>query len=333
MFGLLCGCEEQNITIQLKQEQFKIELGNPIQTEAYYYLNLENLEDEEKEYVKENAKFSVEVNDDDYIEKYDLKYEKEGTYHATIQLQKQVLNFDILIQDTSVPVILGNSEDELEVFDYNDVDDLDIVENVVTVKDAAGNQAVKIINQEIKDYVKMDVPYYNQMDVDAPNGCEATSLYMALKYKDKIDIDLTTFIQDELYDSNPYYGFSGNPFGRKQNEDDYFTVFATPIAEYGSQYTPCYDISHSNLEDIKAYLSQDCPVVVWGTGKFKEPQKRTFYFGEVTENLHIVLLTGYDEEKGVFFLRDPYRENYQEVEYDQFESVYKSMPFAVAVCD
>lgn len=331
MICLITGCQKKNHLL-LKQDVFTIELGNPIQKEASYYLDKEVME-EEKDNIFNEAVFSVDTCEDDFIYKYGLVYEKEGTYQASIQYKEQTLDFEIVIKDTRAPVILGNNEDELEVFDYNDVYDYDIDGDVVSVSDIAGHQSSKLIHQEIKESIQLDVPYYNQNDVNSPNGCETTSLYMALKYENQIDSDLASFIKNEPYDVNPYYGFSGDPFGICQKTDDYYTIFPTPLVTYGSQYASCQDISGSSLTDIKAYLSQDCPVLVWVTGRFQEPIMKTFYFGEVTGNLHIVLLTGYDEEKKVFYINDPAIKDLTEVSYQQFEQVYNSMKFAVAVGD
>ena len=326
---LITGC--QTPKLQLKQEDFTIELGNPIQKQVQYYINTENLSEKQIQDILLNAKLTIDSQDKDLIHKYNLSYEKVGTYHAIITYYKQTLEFDIIVKDTRSPTISGTTFDDLKIIDYNDIEEISIEGDRVYVQDVVGNEAYKTMNQPFAEKVYLDVPYYNQIENNAPNGCETTSLYMALKYMNKIDTDLQSFIKNEPYDKNPYYGFAGNPFQKAQKKDDYYTIFPTPLAQYGSQYTPCFDISYSSLTDIKYYLSQDNPVIVWATGYFKDPCMKTLYFGEVTSNLHIVLICGYDDDQEVFYIKDPAVEDLTEISYEQFDKVYNSMKFAVVV--
>ena len=97
-----------------------------------------------------------------------------------------------------------------------------------------------------KKTVFIDVPYYNQMDVNAPNGCETTALYMALKYKRKVNIELVDFIRRQPSSQSPYFGFSGDPFGLPSQADDYYTIFPTPLIQYAKDYGGLRDISGSD---------------------------------------------------------------------------------------
>lgn len=63
--------------------------------------------------------------------------------------------------------------------------------------------------------VLLHVPYFNQYSVNAEMGCEATSLYIALRYKGYASqYTLKEFIEQMPLskDNNPYNVFSGNPF-------------------------------------------------------------------------------------------------------------------------
>lgn len=327
--SLLCSCHNKESVLKLKCNQFMIELGNPIQKDPQYYLDVEN--EKNKEDILKNAEFSLDENKIKIIKKYQREYEDVGVYLATIRYQNESVSFQIIVQDTISPVILGNDKEHIEVIDYNEIKNIEIVDNLVTVADIAGNQTQKTLYKNTKDHIYLDVPYYNQLDVQSPNGCETTALYMALKYKKKINMDLVTFIKNEPYHVNSYYGFSGDPFQQTEKEDDYYTIFPSPLIKYGSQFSPCYNISQSTLEDIKSYLSQGHPIIIWGTGGFRKPVMRTYYFGKVTKNIHVVLINGYDDQKQIFFVQDPADKSLKEMSYTQFMEVYQSMNFAIRV--
>lgn len=87
--------------------------------------------------------------------------------------------------------------------------------------------------KEENNSVKLEVPYYNQMDVGAIMGCEATSLYMGLSYKGYITGDLTSFIKNMPRAEEPLSGFSGDPFVFDESIDAYQGIFPTPLATYG----------------------------------------------------------------------------------------------------
>ena len=182
-----------------------------------------------------------------------------------------------------------------------------------------------------KKTVFIDVPYYNQMDVNAPNGCEATALYMALKYKQKIDIELIDFIKQQPSSQSPYFGFFGDPFGLPSQADDYYTIFPTPLIQYAKDYGGLRDISGSDLADIRDELTNDHPVVAWVTGNLYEPQLKTYYFGQAVKNLHIVLVNGYDMNKEIFYIQDPMNRELKEVSFQDFALAYNAMKFAICV--
>lgn len=58
---------------------------------------------------------------------------------------------------------------------------------------------------------------------------------------------------------------------------------------------------------------------------------RTYYFGKVTKNIHVVLINGYDDQKQIFFVQDPADKSLKEMSYTQFMEVYQSMNFAIRV--
>lgn len=357
---LLSGCTQNSIELKIKFDSFYIELGNPILKLPEYYIDKVGIDDKALEELYQNTKVNLKASKDDTMIG---QYEKPGTYQMTLTYENQVKDFDIVIKDTRVPEIVGENVlyvktkskvdfmSLYKVIDANEIEDLIVDDSQVninkqgeyklylSVKDKAGNIGKKdvivkvqdVVKKDIKTKVLMDIPYYNQLDVDAPNGCEATSLYMALKYKDKIDIDLTKFIDEQPRSQNPNTGFAGDPFSIGKQKDDYYTIFPTPLATYASQYSKCRDISGYSLEEIKRELASNHPVAVYVTGGFVPARERTFYFGKVISNLHIVLLNGYDDEKQLFYVLDPIDKDLTSVSYQDFSKAYDLKKFAVSV--
>lgn len=79
------------------------------------------------------------------------------------------------------------------------------------------------------------------------------------------------------------------------------------------------------------------PVVVWGTLRFATPRYKTFNIGKkkpatVVSNLHVVLLTGYDNVKETYRVHDPAdeRQTYW-ISKQQFEEAYYTNKYAIAV--
>lgn len=348
--GILSGCQKDNL--QFINDQLIVELGTPIIQDATCYLAME-LSEEEKKDIQDHAKVIVEGLDDTYgqVGEYDAKITYQGSSH----------NFKIVVKDTVSPIINGpsilytslnqtiNYQDHYQITDqllkdvhfddrhvqYNQTGEYPLyitasdenhqIKKEVIVK--VGQQAKSLPNQ-----IKLDVPYYNQLDVNAPNGCEATALYMALQYKKKVDISLKDFISKQPIGETPYLGFAGNPFEKSRHSYDYYTIYPSALAQFGQTYQPCFDISGYSLDDIKRELSEDHPVLVWLTGGLQDARLKNMYYGQVISNLHIVLLTGYDEMKQIFDLLDPFDQTQTEISYQQFEKIYQHMQKAMSVC-
>ncbi len=349
--SMIYGCKDNQL--QLKMNTFHIEVGNPIMKEAKYYLDLENYSDKEIENINKNSQFKINSSSENY--------ESVGNYLATITYEDKTYEFDIIVNDHRAPRIEGPDRIYLEVnekhdfykdynvYDYQKVKSLNIDSSKIDISkkgiydlyietsDISNNinkRTTKIyvgIKPDNPQSYLMDIPYYNQLDANAPNGCETTALYMALKYKDKISINLESFIKEQPYSKTPYEGFSGDPFHYTKRKDDYYTIFPSPLIQYGNKYSTCRDISNSSIETIKYELSEDHPVIVYVTGGLTNPRMTQHYFGHVTSNLHIVLLNGYDNNKKIFYVKDPIDNNITEVSYDQFEKLYQTMNFAIAV--
>ena len=337
LFGLT-GCQKDKI-LKPKQETFQIELGNKIPLEAKLYLNFDGLTAKQTQDIERNSIMSLQKSNQSH------SYEDVGIYQAQIKYQGEVLEFPIEVIQTRAPVILGPNtlylqqgqqydfQEKYRMICYSELKETKFDSSNIDIH-KVGTYSL-IIKAMTKDNqlssVFIDVPYYNQLDVNAPNGCETTALYMALKYKRKVNIELVDFIRRQPSSQSPYFGFSGDPFGLPSQADDYYTIFPTPLIQYAKDYGGLRDISGSDLADIRDELTNDHPVVAWVTGNLYEPQLKTYYFGQAVKNLHIVLVNGYDMNKEIFYIQDPMNRELKEVSFQDFALAYNAMKFAICV--
>jgi uncharacterized protein YvpB len=174
--------------------------------------------------------------------------------------------------------------------------------------------------QSTKEQVLLDAPAVSQLP-ELPRGCEVTSLAMLLNYAgvkvdkmelaDKVKKDQTpkTVISGTVHFGNPNEGFVGNMYSL--NEPGY-GVYHTPIAELAENYLPgrIKDLSNSNFEDLKLYLSDGKPIWVVTNTLYQKLGDEQFTTWEtptgqvkVTNKEHAVLLTGYDQQN--IYFNDP----------------------------
>lgn len=178
---------------------------------------------------------------------------------------------------------------------------------------------------------KLNVPYYNQMDVGAVMGCEATSLYMGLQFKGYTSVDLKSFIADLPRSADPLSGFSGDPFVLDESVDAYQGIFPTPLTTYGNQYGPCKNISGSSVDAIMEEIKNGNPVVAYVSLDFAKPIVKEYSFGSAVDNGHVVLVVGYDLDRNVLFIQDPYRRDLKEVSAETFKNAYSPLKYAVSI--
>lgn len=173
---------------------------------------------------------------------------------------------------------------------------------------------------EIKDQVLLDAPIIKQFP-ELPRGCEVTSLAMLLQYKgiktDKMDLAAkikkdTTPLKKEnglIYWGNPHNGFIGDMYSYNNPG---LGVYHKPIKELAEQFLPgqIIDLTGSNFEELKKYLSQDVPIWIIINTTYKKLPDTAFETwqtpeGEmkITYKEHSVLITGYDEQS--IYFNDP----------------------------
>ncbi|WP_235848360.1 C39 family peptidase [Litchfieldia alkalitelluris] len=172
----------------------------------------------------------------------------------------------------------------------------------------------------LKDSVLLDAPIIAQYP-ELPRGCEITSLAMLLQYAG-VEVDKMTLAKEIKKDPTPYkkvngkitfghpnIGFVGDMYTKKNKG---YGVYHRPVADLASQFLPAriIDITGSDFDAVKMYLSNDTPVWVITNVKYKKLPKHYFETWHTSEGVidityqeHSVLVTGYDE-KYIYF-NDP----------------------------
>lgn len=158
-----------------------------------------------------------------------------------------------------------------------------------------------------------------------PNGCEGTSLAIVLGYygfdADKLDMCYNyiprvpfTYEGNYRYGADPDAAYSGDPATTQG-----FYCFAGPVAEGANLYLEeqgsalrASDETGATEEALVAFVSSGRPVIVWKTINNGAPYQMYSFTWIVPEtgetlvplaNLHVVVLSGYDEEN--FYFCDP----------------------------
>lgn len=186
--------------------------------------------------------------------------------------------------------------------------------------------------------VHINIPNYNQDVYGYPLGCEAVSLYMALRGLGYMnDMSIHEFINTMPIGETPYLGYMGNPrVGRDgENAGKRTSIYPEPLSVWGSNYATVEDLTGASTEKLAEELKAGHVILIYATGGWNEPKWKVFPWsinprGEVTNNHCLSVVGVYDD--GSFLVNDcgsKYCE--YKVEKDTFEMVYNARKFAVSV--
>lgn len=187
---------------------------------------------------------------------------------------------------------------------------------------------------------------------ELPNGCEATSLSIALQYygypADKVEISETYLPTTPLartwhgyYSGDPSLTYCGDASGLG------YYCFAAPLCAAANRYLQeqgsvlrAFDLTGAEPFILKQLVSQGTPVVFWATLDFapvQQSQRTWTMFDSGTEyrpysNLHCLVLYGFD--LFYYYVYDPLNGEMQvprlvfELRFNQMErrAVYLSSP-------
>ena len=183
----------------------------------------------------------------------------------------------------------------------------------------------------VSSYVLLDAPYINQNSSGFPMGCEAASLLQALQLKGYAkNYNLRSFIKEMPLspNNNPNNGFSGRPDIVKP--DIYQSIFAKPLAQWGTKYGKAADITGASVNTLKDELRKGNSVVVYVTLYYAAPQYEKYWWGTGIDNAHIVTLDGFNQSNNTYHISDPNEGKYW-VSAAKFESSYNLRKSAVVV--
>ena len=168
----------------------------------------------------------------------------------------------------------------------------------------------------IKSEQKLMVPLENQYP-DLPNGCEVTSLAMLLRYYDikvsKLDLSekikhVSSFSQDGRYRGNPHVGFVG--YMSQANAG--WCVYNEPLEQVGQIYTNnIVNFTGHDFIQVLRLVSQGHPVLIITTTNFNHvTDMQTWVTAQgpvhVTPSSHACVITGYNKDKQIVYVNDPF---------------------------
>lgn len=178
---------------------------------------------------------------------------------------------------------------------------------VITFIEERERQQKIIEQQKINNaWIKLNVPYVSQNKAGVYNGCEAASLLMGLKYKGYLkNMDIVTFAEQMPKSDNPNTGFYLSIFNKEPNNIAHW-IAPKPLAEYGIAASGNQNIINStgwNIEQLDKEIVNGNPVIIYLTYKFKNPYN---WKNGVPNNLHVLLLTGYNKITEQHIVTDPW---------------------------
>lgn len=201
-----------------------------------------------------------------------------------------------------------------------------IVKNEIITNKAENFEETDTIKQAVE---LENVPFVSQKDTKIFNGCEAASLLMALKYKEKLlDYDLHKFVLEmPKHESDPHKGFIYSIYNYEPRNVTHW-IAPDALTKFAKNYITAENISGDSVDDLKKHISNDNPVIIYITAKFEKPIVVSNQ--EVPLNLHVVLLTGYNNETNEYIVLDPYYGRII-VKGEDFENSYNHLKYSVLI--
>lgn len=186
-----------------------------------------------------------------------------------------------------------------------------------------------------KERVMLDVKYVSQFP-SLPNGCEVTSLATVLQFLgydiSKDELANHYLPQKRVGDANFFNEFVGNPAERNS-----YGCFAPVIVKTADTYlesveSPLHatNLTGASFQSLLQYVREGTPVIVWGAGYIETEPKDSIEWivdGEYLvwkDNLHCMVLIGYDLNEKLVIVSDPMR-GIKEYDLSMFIKRYKQM--------
>lgn len=190
-----------------------------------------------------------------------------------------------------------------------------------------------------KNKIVMDVPLESQFDgVALENGCEVTALSMLLQYygydtnKNELadELDYEPLFTESGNHGDPHLGFVGDITGG----DEAMGVAVEPIAKLarekvGDEYRVVAG-KKKNFNQMIDVVASGKPVWIVATVDFQVPKDDDWLLWEtdqgsmyVTPLIHSAVITGFDREKKIVYVNDPYGYQNREVSWSDMKKIYQ----------
>lgn len=145
-----------------------------------------------------------------------------------------------------------------------------------------------IVNQTTLNHT-----WFSQLNVGAPNGCEAAALQIALSVKGVYTSMQTIYNMTGYgYYGNPDTNFYGNPWSHGASPT--LTVTARKLAEATKNlYAGIGNMTGATVADVEREIGLGNAVVTWAD-----------YYWQLNRGFHIMAIVGMDENR--FLISDPY---------------------------
>ena len=193
------------------------------------------------------------------------------------------------------------------------VSDTDIQSTEPTAAEPLENGTLGYITDG-KNIIRLRMPTILQEPIGMYYGCEAVSLSIALGYYG-FNVDPVVLFTEHMKsgpagETNPFYAYVGDP-----RDASGYGCYAPCAVRCVNSYLESVgselrarDISGSSMEEIREYLWQGKPVVIWGTLEMKESDvlERWYFGGNPVywyRLSHCVVLSGIYRDR--FFVCDP----------------------------
>lgn len=151
---------------------------------------------------------------------------------------------------------------------------------------------------------RLNLPrYINQFDAGYLNGCEAASVLMAASYKGRMTgHSLASFANTIPITDNPNTGFYKS-MTEARNGGEAHWIAPAPLAKYANaQGAGSVNATGSTLDQLDAEVANGNPVIIYLTYRYANPLA---YHNGVPDNLHVVVLAGYNSYTGQQVFYDP----------------------------
>lgn len=183
--------------------------------------------------------------------------------------------------------------------------------------------------EEVAAWKVLNVPYHSQNLQKIYNGCEAASMLMALQYKGYLrGVDLQKYAEMMPKSEDYNTGFVGSIYDLQPKTYVHW-IAPAPLAKFGRESSGSanvVDISGASLADLDKEVAAGNPVIIYVTFLFN-PAKE--WLNGAPKNLHVVLLTGYNEKTGTQRLTDPWTQADGGRTYDvpraELEKIYNAV--------